>query len=201
MAQAVQSKRRWTEQEYLAFERSAETKHEFFNGEIFAMSGATRNHSYISTNLTAHLVHLLRGRCTVFNSDLRLKIQNTGLYTYPDAGVVCGRQEVEDDDLLLNPTLLAEVLSESTEGYDRGTKFKHYETIPSLTTYLLVSQDEPQVEQFVRLGKPGWEFSRATGLDSRLELPALGVTIILSEIYANITFPPRPLRKGPSTLT
>jgi Uma2 family endonuclease len=194
MGRAAESRQRLTEEEYLASERLSATRHEFFNGEIFAMAGGTANHSLIATNLLTRLSSLLQKRCLVFNSDLRVKVQNTGLYTYPDAIAVCDRPELAGDkqDILLNPSLIAEVLSETTEAYDRGEKFRHYQTIPSLQTYLLVSQDKPQVEQFRRLENLRWEYTQSTGLESSLELSAHSIALNLGEIYANITFPPRP---------
>src|SRR5689334_12445470 len=127
-----------TEQEYLAFERASDIKHEFFEGELFAMAGGTMEHSLIATNCTRRLANLLVPKgCTVYNSDLRVKVEATGLLIYPDASAVCGPLSIVDRDTLLNPALILEVLSPSTEGYDRGVKFHHYRRIPSLTTYLL----------------------------------------------------------------
>jgi Uma2 family endonuclease len=197
MGQAAEE-RRFTEEEFLAFERESDIKHEFFDGEIFAMAGGTLNHSLIATNLVVSLANGLKGRCVVYNSDLRVKVQPTGLHTYPDVSVVCGKARLADEknDILLNPTLNAEVLSSGTEAYDRGEKFTQYQAIASLTTYLLVSQDQPQIEQYVRRENSKWEYTQAAGLESVLEIPALEITLKLSEIYANITFQPRPLRKS-----
>ena len=189
MAQ-VATVQRLTEEEYLALEEKSEIRHEFFNGEIFAMAGGTYNHSIIGVNLGAHLRSLLKGRCSVGNTDLRIKVEATGLLTYPDVSVVCGLPELvhRPSDTLTNPTLLAEVLSPSTELYDRGVKFDHYRQVPSLTTYLLVSQDAPRIEQFVRETEFKWEYRTAIGLDVTMELPALGTTLSLAEVFAGIEF-------------
>jgi Uma2 family endonuclease len=200
MAQAAPAKK-WTEEEYLAFERTSETRHEFYEGEIFAMAGASRNHIFIVSNLNRHLGNALASRgCLIATTDMRTKVQQNGLYTYPDVVVICGEPQFVDEqvDTLLNPTLIIEVLSDSTEAYDRGAKFKLYEGIQSLNTYLLVSQDEPQVEQFVRQERGRWEFSRASGLEAILELPALRVSLPLAQIFENIKFPPRPLKNPPA---
>jgi Uma2 family endonuclease len=181
--------RRISESEYLAIERQAEGKSEFFEGEMFAMAGGSRRHSLISANLIAELKNRLRGRsCVVFNSDLRIHIEATGLFTYPDASVVCGAVQSlpGTDDTLTNPVLIAEVLSESTEGYDRGKKAEQYRRIVSLREYLLVSQKEPHVELFTRT-ENGWVLREAEGLGATLELPGVGITVALEEIYSNVS--------------
>ncbi len=183
-------------QEYLDLERASEFRSEFFDGEMFAMAGGTPNHSRISANLTAAMVNALaRGACVVFEKDQRLRIEATGLYTYPDLSVVCDEPKfaAEDENCLQNPSLLAEVLSDSTEAYDRGRKFEHYRQITSLREYLLVSQSEPRLELFVRQPDNSWNWRVATGLDATLSLPALGVTLRLADIYAKIPFPRVPL--------
>ena len=188
---------RLSEAEYLAVERAADFKSEFFDGEMFAMSGGTPMHSLIATNLAREIGNQLKGRpCVPFNSDLRLKIIATGLCTYPDLSVVCGPLELAgaEDDVIVNPTLLAEVLSDSTEAYDRGKKFEHYRQIPTLKEYLLVSQKEPRIEQFLRDESNEWRLREAAGLEARLELPSLKITIALSEVFANVKFGPSSLR-------
>ena len=188
-----------TEAEYLAIERDAvDGKSEFYDGEMFAMSGGTRWHSKIGTNVTGEFRDKLRRhRCQPFNAELRVRVDETGLYTYPDLSVVCGEPTFVDDtmDTLTNPTLIVEVLSESTESYDRGKKFQHYQQIPSLKEYLLVSQDDPRIEQFVRQDDGGWLLRETLGLKSRLKLPSLGITISLAEIFADVKFPPRHVLK------
>jgi Uma2 family endonuclease len=148
-----------TAADYLAIERAAETKSEFFDGEMFAMAGTTKNHARIVMNLSRELSARLKGRtCEPFATDLRVKIEANGLYTYPDLVVVCGGQHFEDDrlDTLLNPTLIVEVLSETTERYDRVKKFDLYRALPSLQEYVLISQSEPRVEQFLRQPDGEW---------------------------------------------
>lgn len=189
--------RRLTEAEYLAIERAADFKSEFFDGEMFAMAGGTPMHSLIATNLAGEVRSKLKGRpCVPFNSDLRLKVVATGLYTYPDLSVVCGPLEFagEEDDDVVNPTVLAEVLSDSTEAYDRGKKFEHCRQIPTLQEYLLVSQKEPRIEQFLREGSGEWRLREAAGLEAHLELPSLKITVALAEVFANVKFEASPLR-------
>jgi Uma2 family endonuclease len=135
-----------TPNEYLILERQAPYKSEYRDGQIVAMSGASRQHNIITANVVAELHAQLKQRsCTVLPSDMRVKVTSTGLYTYPDVVVVCGEALFDDNqqDTLLNPTLIVEVLSKSTEAYDRGDKFKHYRHLPSLAEYLLISQDKP----------------------------------------------------------
>jgi Uma2 family endonuclease len=180
---------RLSEGQYLEIERKAEFKSEFFDGEMFAMAGGSRRHSLIASNLIRELGNKLKGRpCVVFNSDLRIKIEASGLYTYPDASVVCGASKsvTGADDTILNPVLLAEVLSDSTEAYDRGRKSEQYRQIPSLREYLLINQNEPHVELMVR-GANQWILHEASGPNANLELPSLQVTLSLSEIYLNVS--------------
>lgn len=185
-----------TEAEYLDIERRAEFKSEFLDGEMFAMAGGSEAHSLIAANLVREVGNRLKGkRCVVFNSDLRVKIEATGLFTYPDLSVVCGPRRFFDQDTLLNPRLLAEVLSESTEAYDRGKKFEHYRQIPELQEYLLVSQTEPRIEQFTRQPDGHWMLRDASGLKATLELPSLEITLALAEVFANVSFTRARLRK------
>jgi Uma2 family endonuclease len=190
-----QTTHRLTEAEYLALERAAATKSEFYDGEMFAMAGGTRRHSTICVNLAAEFANRLREhRCQPFNADLRIKAEATGLYTYPDLSVVCGEDLHVDQemDTLTNPTLIVEVLSDSTEGYDRGKKFEHYRQIPSLKEYLLVSQTEPRIEQFIRQPGNEWLLREASGLNASLTLPSLEISISLAEVFRNVKFPPEP---------
>jgi Uma2 family endonuclease len=185
---------RLTEAEYLALERTAPFKSEFLGGEIFAMAGGSPMHSLIGANLIAVLrTALLPRGCFTFTSDLRVKVEMTGLNTYPDVSVVCGELRFADAerDTLVNPTLLAEVLSEATEAYDRGEKFKHYRRIASLQAYLLVSQRKPGVELFVRSEEGQWLLREASGIDSSLEIPPLQIKLPLQDVFAGVTFPPR----------
>jgi len=188
-----------TEAEYLEIERAAEFKSEFFDGEMFARAGGTPQHSLIATNLTAEVRNRLKSHaCVPYNADLRIKIEATGLCTYPDLSVICGPLQFAEgtDDTVINPTLLVEVLSDSTEGYDRGKKFEHYRQIPTLHGYLLVSQKEPRVEQFMRQADGHWLLNEAAGLEAALELPSLRISLSLAEVFAKVNFVPAPIRIG-----
>jgi Uma2 family endonuclease len=179
---------RYTEDEYIELERRAETKSELIHGEIFAMAGAKPRHNAIAVNMTIALGVRLRergGRCRVFNSDQRVRSEESGLYTYADVSVACGpRFHAKHRDTLVNPTVIVEVLSNSTERYDRGAKFAHYQTIPGFAEYVLVSQGKRRVEHFRRLETGQWLLTVLEGDDAKLELPALECSIPLGEIYA-----------------
>ncbi len=183
--------KKFTPAEYLTLERSASYRSEYFQGEIFAMAGGSPRHSLIQTNLTAELRQALKGaRCTAYNSDLRILVHPTGLYTYPDASIVCGPLELADgqQDVVLNPTVLFEVLSDSTEAYDRGQKFGHYRQIESLREYVLVSQSEVLVERYQRNPDNTWTLTESRGIDAQLSLNSVGITIPLLEIYDKVDF-------------
>lgn len=190
---AAIGKPRLTPQEYLARERCAETKSEYLRGEVFAMSGASRQHNLIAVNTSRELSQQLRQReCEVYQADMRVKISATGLYTYPDVTVACGKPEFEDAhvDTLLNPTVLVEVLSPSTADYDRGGKFTHYRRLPSLREYVLISQDRPLVEHYVRQGEDEWLLTEYRSLEQSLQLPSVDCQLPLVEIYFKVSFPP-----------
>jgi Uma2 family endonuclease len=191
---------RLTEAEYLQIERAADAKSSFYGGEMFAMSGGTRWHSLIAANLIRELGMALKGgACRVYDSNMRVKIEASGLYTYPDVVVACDDLRFADAemDTLINPTLLVEVLSESTEAYDRGLKAESYRQIPALREYLLVSQTVPHVEHYVRQQKDTWLLQDIFGLESRLSLPSLEVSIPFGEIFANVEFLPVGIRTFP----
>jgi Uma2 family endonuclease len=184
-------KTKLTPAEYLEFERKSETKHEYFNGEIFAMSGAKWNHNVIAWNIGGELRQKLKDKnCSVCPGDMRVFVPETGLYTYPDLVVVCGEPHFQDDvfDTLLNPVLLIEVLSDSTESYDRGKKFQHYRSIDSLQEYVLVAQDEARIEKYVRHGDGFWLLSEAVGFDATIEFSSIECKIALREVYDKINF-------------
>ena len=184
-------KRMWTPAEYLAAERSSPRKHELFEGELFAMAGASEAHNLIVANVIGEMRSALRQLpCKVYPSDMRVKVPATGLYTYPDASITCDRPAFEDDeaDTLLNPQVIFEVLSDSTEDYDRGTKFKNYRTIPSLRDYVLVSQREVLVEHFVRQPDGTWVL-REYRAGARLALLATGCEVDVDELYLKVFGP------------
>jgi len=184
-------KQKLTPEEYLEFERKSEMKHEYFDGEICAMSGAKWNHNIVAWNISGELRQKLKGRkCSVCPGDMRVFVPETGLYTYPDLVVVCGEPKFKDNvfDTLLNPILLIEVLSESTESYDRGKKFQHYRSIESLQEYVLVSQDEARIEKYVKSGDGFWMLSEAVGLNSEIEFASIECRIALAEVYDKIDF-------------
>jgi Uma2 family endonuclease len=191
MSAAPQRISKLTPEEYLAIERAAEFRSEYHAGEMFAMVGGSPRHSLIKTQVLATLTVRLRGRaCTAYDSDLRIRVSATGLYTYPDASVICGPLEFDDQrrDTVLNPAVLVEVLSESTEAYDRGKKFNHYRRIESLKEYLLVSQDEPKIEHYLRSDDGSWKLTEAAGLEATLRLPSLEIALPLREVYDKVDF-------------
>jgi Uma2 family endonuclease len=178
----------FTEDEYLERERRSETKNELNHGAIVAMAGATPKHNAIAMNVGSALKARLKGRrCLVFSSDQRVHVEATGLFTYPDVTVVCDKPQFhpKDKDTLLNPKVLVEVLSSSTEAYDRGAKFAHYQSIRSLEEYVLVTQVGKRVDHFRRLETGQWLLTVSEGDDAVLVLPGLGCEIPLSEIYEN----------------
>jgi Uma2 family endonuclease len=180
---------RLTPEEYLAIERHATYKSEYVNGEVFAMSGASPRHVLIVTNVVAELRQQLKQRpCTVYSTDLRVKVRPTGLYTYPDVIVVCDQPQFDDEqrDTLLNPTVLVEVLSESTKDYDRGGKFEHYRTLTSLAEYVLIAQDKYHVEHFVRQPDNRWLLAETNRLDDTIHLPSIACDLALTEVYDKV---------------
>jgi Uma2 family endonuclease len=185
--------KRYSVDEYLALERaSRDIKHEFLDGEIFAMAGASEPHNLIAMNFASELRAALKSRdCRVYPSDMRVQCP-TGLFTYPDVSVVCGPREFADDrnDTLLNPLVIIEVLSPTTADYDRGRKFKNYQTIGSLREYVLVEQDQPSIDHIARQSDGRWLITSLTGLGAVLSLPALDISVPMGEIYAKIEFPP-----------
>jgi Uma2 family endonuclease len=179
-----------TPEEYLEIERTSEEKHEYYAGEIFAMSGASENHNLIVGNLIAAFHSQLRQKpCKTYPSDMRVKTRLSGLYTYPDVTVVCGTPEFEDNnfDTLLNPMVIIEVLSPSTEAYDRGKKFTHYRTIQSLQDYILIAQESTRIDHFT-LRENEWIFSDANSLNGVIALPSIDCTLHLRDVYEKITF-------------
>ena len=197
---ALLKPRKLTVEEYFALDEKAERKSEFFDGEMFAMAGASRMHNVLTRNLTGHLFARLQGGpCQVFVADLRVKVNKTGLYTYPDLLIVCGPPEYapENRDTLTNPKIVIEVLSDSTEKYDRTTKFRHYKQMPSVMEYVLVSQDEPLIERYTRLPDGAWAQSDFVGLDAAMAFDTVPASVSLADIYLGVQFPSRPRSAGP----
>jgi Uma2 family endonuclease len=198
---SAETKRRYTLEEYLALERESDERLEFWDGEVFAMSGGTLGHERIMKNGYNALHDELRNTaCEVFGSNMQIKVPSAPPYRYSDGSVVCGTVEVErfnGTDLLLNPILVYEVLSPSTEAYDRGDKFTHYKSITSLREYLLIAQHRPHATHYVRQEDGSWDYTEINGLEGSVELPSLGVTLKLVDIYRNVEFEtangPRPL--------
>ncbi|MDQ1640180.1 MAG: hypothetical protein QOF62_3519 [Pyrinomonadaceae bacterium] len=180
-----------TPEEYLAFERKAENKNEYVNGEIFAMTGASRKHNLIVANIVGELREQLKGKpCEVYPGEMRVKAPATRSYVYPDVVVVCDEPKFEDDqlDTLLNPTLIVEVLSKSTESYNRLAKSAYYRTIESLAEYLLVAQEECRVEQYVKQPDGRWLLADVRSRESLIVLEAIGCSLSLHDIYERISF-------------
>jgi len=178
-----------SEDEYLEQERVSSMKYEYFQGEVFAMAGASRKHNLIVSNVITSLVTQLRKKpCRVYPSDLRLKISETGLYTYPDVMVVCGEEIFSDDkeDMLLNPDVIIEVLSESTEQYDRTTKFNHYRTLKSLKEYVLISQTEKKIETHFKIEDHKWLFTETGDHSGIIKLESIGCELRHDEIYDKV---------------
>ncbi len=190
---STQPKHFITPEEYLERERKAEYKSEYHGGETFAMAGAGRNHVRISVNVVRLLDAALGPDCEVMNGDMRVRVAATGLYTYPDASVVCGEAQFadEDVDVLLNPALLVEVLSPSTEAYDRGRKFESYRTIASLKTYILIAADRVGVDVFT-LEDGRWTLESTTDPAGTLQLRAFKTNIAVRDIYARTGLIPEP---------
>lgn len=187
---SVEPTRRVRIEDYLALERQAETKSEYLDGEVFAMTGASRPHNLITLNVAASLHGQLKGRgCEAYVGDMRVRIPAVNLYTYPDVTVVCGEPRFDDAemDTLLNPALVLEVLSPTTEGYDRGKKFAWYRTAESLREYVLVAQDEVRVELFTRQEDGHWLLSEASRLEEAISLASIGCELRMADVYDRVS--------------
>ena len=177
--------------EYEANERIAEFKSEYFRGEIFAMTGGTPTHSLIAANFIGEARQLLKDRaCSVFTADLRIKLEPSGLYTYPDASIVCGELQFAPNisDTVTNPIVIVEVLSDSTEKFDRGRKASYYRQMSSLRELLLIELDRPHIERFIRQPNGYWLLSETSSIDKALSLESVAISIPLAEIYRGVTF-------------
>lgn len=181
-----------TAAQYLAFERTSESRHEFCRGEVRELPPKSLTHCRIQSNLLARLSGALHDcRWEALGPNMRLKVTATDFYTYADLLLACSPLETEDDedDTLLNPRVIFEILSPSTESYDRGTKFAHYRSLPSLQEYILVAQDQPLIERFTRLSEGTWELREFRGLETRFELTAVPFSVPLSLLYHRVEFP------------
>ena len=188
---ATEPKPHLTPQQYIDLERKADTRHEYWNGQTFAMAGTTRYHARIVRNLVTRLhTGLQSSDCQAYSSELRLHIPATGFYTYPNVMVACGEEQYLDDqfDTLLNPILLIEVLSESTADYDRGRKFAQYRSIASLREYLIVAQDKFSIEQYVRQ-EPGWTLTEYSDPARAIALVSLPLGMSVVDIYEKVNWP------------
>jgi Uma2 family endonuclease len=191
MSDLASYKQSYTREEYFALEENSEEKHEFEHGEVFAMSGGSVPHNLIANNINRRLLEALDEKdCIVLGSDMKTAIDASQSYVYPDAQVICGKIEYaqERDDIVKNPVLVVEVLSDSTERYDRGKKFKKYQTLSSFKEYVLISQTEPLVETFVRQDENHWLYTFTEGMEEVLHLRSIGVAIPLAAIYHKVAF-------------
>ncbi|MBF0099443.1 MAG: Uma2 family endonuclease [Desulfobacterales bacterium] len=188
MQLAYESTYEYTPQEYLEIERKAVYKSEYLNGFILGMAGASRQHNQITFNICVEIgLQLKKRSCNAYANDMRVKISQTGLYTYPDVVATCKRPEFEDVymDTLLNPALIIEVLSGSTEAYDRGEKFAHYRRLPAFKEYLLVAQDRICIEQYVREHER-WILTETNDIEGMVHLNSIDCNLSIKEIYDKV---------------
>src|ERR1022692_3327728 len=184
-----------TPEQYLEIERKAEFKSEYYQGEMFAMAGAKQAHNLIVLNLGAEIRQQLRKRpCRAFVSDMRVCVSATGMYTYPDLTALCGEPQYLDEtqDTLLNPTLIVEVLSPSTEFYDRSRTFEHYRAVESVGEYLLIASERVRAELYTRQPDGRWLLTTASRMEDSLELESVGAHLALADLYEKVEFPAPP---------
>jgi Uma2 family endonuclease len=188
-------KHRYTLAGYLELDQNSDERYEFFDGEVVARNGGKIVHGLIAGNIIGSLQNRLAGKpCRVLTSDVRVRVPKALPYRYADVSIVCGEiksEELGEVELLLNPVLIVEVLSKTTEAYDRGEKFLAYQSIESFREYLLVAQDRPHVTHYVRQASGQWLRTDVAGPEAALTLPSLDCTLTLGEIYCQITFQPR----------
>ena len=189
---SVQVKPRYTLEEYFELERTSEERYEYFNGEVFCLSGVSPNHAQIESNLITMLNNRLRERgCRVFPANIRIKVPAAAPYRYPDLAVLCDKpiyEEIGGIEALTNPALIVEVLSPSTEAYDRGDKFTYYKSIPSFREYLLVAQHRPHLTHYVKQAGGRWEYEEVNELAANLYLPTMDCTLELGDVYLDVEF-------------
>jgi Uma2 family endonuclease len=194
------SQRKFTVAEYLAREEQSEIKHEFYQGEIFAMAGGSLRHARLAATLIRLLGNKLQGKpCQPLGSDMRVSVAKLDFYAYPDTSVLCGEPQFDPSDrnTITNPTIIVEVLSPSTERYDRTIKFAFFRKMASLKQYVLVSQEEARIEAFHKDSEGGWQFTDAVGLEATIQFPPIQCELALSEIYQGVELDPSALRLKP----
>jgi Uma2 family endonuclease len=187
-------KRRYTIEEYLELEFNAEERHEYHDGEILAMAGTSYEHSLIVANLIAAVHGMLKGKpCRILESNLRVRIPHTRRYFYPDATIICGTPQFDPQDTrpmtVINPRVIMEVLSPSSEGYDRGEKFTAYRELETLEEYVLISQSSALMESFFRQGDGTWSFAVVSGLEAMMKIRCLDVEVAMGDVYGGIEWP------------
>jgi Uma2 family endonuclease len=194
---AAHPKRKYTLEEYFDLELSTNERFEYWNGDVFSMSGVSEQHAQIEGNLILSLRLSLRERpCRVLPANMRIKVPSLPPYRYADLSAVCGEatfEKIGGVDALTNPALIVEVLSESTEAYDRGDKFTHYKSIPRFTEYLLVAQHRPHMTQYSKQGDGSWSYREINDLSASLQLASVDCVLSLNEVYLDVTFPVAPL--------
>lgn len=195
MSMPAEKSRRYSIEEYLRLERDATEKHELRDGDIIAMSGGSENHSLIIANVIGELRDRLKGKpCRVYDSNLRIRVPNSILYTYPDATVICGPSQRDLDDrtgeTMINPQVIVEVVSPGSEGWDRGEKFRRFRKIESLREYLLVAQHVAAVDTYFKDPHGAWALAPSDGLQSVALIRSIGIELRLAEFYAGVQLPP-----------
>ncbi|MDQ3022404.1 MAG: Uma2 family endonuclease [Bacteroidota bacterium] len=188
---SIQKVRKLTEKEYLEIERKAEFKSEYYDGEMFGLAGASLPHNKITSNIHVSLANQLKGKtCQVFQSDLKIREQVSNQFTYPDIVVICGEPEFFDNekDVIMNPSIIMEILSKSTESYDRGFKFELYRRINSLKDFFLVSQEKISVEYYTRNTDESWNLKEYNDRSQKIEIKSIDCTLDLNEVYYNVKF-------------
>ena len=196
MAGQVQTQSWISPEDYLNIERRATYRSEYLNGEMFAMAGATRQHNRISSNLVSEINQYIKSRdCNVYSSDLRVHVPSTGYFTYPDIVITCGKEEFTDvhNDILVNPLVIMEILSDSTASIDRGKKFEQYRELVSLMEYLLIDQATPHIEQYILHDSQEWRYHDIRGIDEHVTIQAIDCTLSLRDIYHKVDLLPRPV--------
>jgi len=187
---ALTKRKKYTPEEYLALEEKAEFRNEYENGKIVAMAGGSLDHLRIISNISRFIGNKISINCECLPNEMKVRVESIGKFYYPDVTVLCGEPEFyrERTDTIFNPILIVEVLSESTEARDRGEKFFAYQTLESLQEYVLVSQDKPVVEQFIKQSDGSWKYLATIGLGSRVKFESINVELTLEEIYQRVKF-------------